>query len=160
MKVIQTRAGFSLMEVNMAIFVMAIGILSMMALFPLGLRESIQGKQDLQQSMFADYALNQIVAGLSQTNVTWTEWNDLSGKAGKKNIFPTTIQNKLQLPGAWTVGGTVMQDRHYQINCSRVSARVMGIGVQSTDTDLQSYNSYSNNVMYYAEAMFQGDPSK
>ena len=142
----------------MAIFIMAIGILSMMALFPLGLRESIQGKQDLQQSMFADYALNQIVAGLSQTNLTWTEWNALNGTVGNQGIFPAKL--KLDLPGLWTVAGTQMADKHYQINCSRVSARVMGIGVQSTDTDLQSYNSYSNNMMYYAEVMFQGDPTK
>ena len=56
------RTGFSLIEVNMAIFVMAIGVLSIVALFPLGLRESFQGNADLKQSATADYYLNQVVA--------------------------------------------------------------------------------------------------
>ena len=41
------HSGFSLIEVNMAVFVLAIGVLSMAALYPLGLRESIQSQADL-----------------------------------------------------------------------------------------------------------------
>ena len=78
MNAAQHRAGFSLMEVNMAVFVMAIGILGMVALFPLGLREGVQARADLKQSMFADHALNQLVAILSQTNMTWQIWEDLA----------------------------------------------------------------------------------
>lgn len=154
-------AGFSLMEINMAVFVMAVGILSLVALFPLGLRESIQGKQDLQQSMFADYALNQVVAALSQTNLTWNEWLDVDGLAGGKGDFPSSIRDKLELPGAWTVSGSQMQPRHYRIMCRLVdgaSDRIMGVGVRSTDTDLSRWELYTNNVMYYAEVMFQGVP--
>ena len=61
-KQIENRAGFSLMEVNMAVFVLSVGILSMIVLYPLGLRESLQGQADIKQSMFADYILNQAVA--------------------------------------------------------------------------------------------------
>lgn len=69
--------GFSLIEVNIAIFVMAVGVLGMVALYPLGLRESAQGQADLKQSMFADYLLNQVVALASQTNITWSEWSNI-----------------------------------------------------------------------------------
>ena len=66
------RSGFSLIEVNMAVFVLAIGVLSMAILFPLGLRESMQSQADLKQSMFADYLLNVAVAAASSPQVTWT----------------------------------------------------------------------------------------
>lgn len=165
-------AGFSLMEINMAVFVMAVGILSLVALFPLGLRESIQGKQDLQQSMFADYALNQVVAALSQTNLTWSEWLAVDGLEGNWEDFPNAIRKKVKLDkqelkddaifkGDWTVSGSQMQPRHYRIMCRLVdgaSDRIMGVGVRSTDTDLSRWELYTNNVMYYAEVMFQGVP--
>ena len=53
-----SRHGFSLIEVNLAVFVMAVGILALMGLFPTGLRESMQSRADLKQTMFADYALS------------------------------------------------------------------------------------------------------
>ncbi len=173
------RAGFSLMEVNMAVFVMAVGIMSLVGLFPLGLRESYQGRADLQQSMFADYALNQLVAALSQTNVYWSEWLDmdytaypfsvtpLGKKARGKTPLPShgnfDIQNQLDLPGAWTVAGKAMDAKHYRIFFDLVegaSDRVMGIAVRSTDVEVPAYENYTNNVLYYAEVMFQGDPTK
>lgn len=145
----------------MAVFVMAVGILSLIALFPLGLRESIQGKQDLQQSMFADFALNQVVAALSQTNLTWNDWLNVDGLIGGRDAFPSAVRDKLELPGAWTVGGSLMKPQHYRLFCNLVdgaSDRVMGIGVRSTDVDLTKYELYTNNVLYYAEVMFQGIP--
>jgi type II secretory pathway component PulJ len=173
-----SSAGFSLMEVNMAVFVMAVGILSLVALFPLGLRESIQGKQDLQQSMFADYALNQLVGALSQTNVTWTDWVALDHtaypaaitigtesrpKANLPSANGANVQSMLDLPGNWTVSGKPMQNQHYRILFDLkgdVSSRILGIGVRSTDMDLSKYELYTNNVLYYAEVMFQGDPTR
>ena len=69
------KSGFSLIEVNMAIFVMATGVLAIAALYPLGLRESIESQADFKQVMFADYVLNVAVAAASNPNVSWTEWS-------------------------------------------------------------------------------------
>ena len=51
------KAGFSLIEVNMAIFVLAGGALALMALFPLGLRESLASRQEMRLSAFAERIL-------------------------------------------------------------------------------------------------------
>ena len=191
------RDGFSLMEINMAVFVMAVGIMSLVGLFPLGLRESYQGRADLQQSMFADYALNQLVALLSQTNLTWSEWKEIGdpnnsgigtvypegftpprGQTKLRTILktlPVCVKGKLVLPGLqsadnppkvceWKVaGGKKMNFDHYRIFFNLVesaSDRMMGIAVRSTDIDAPAYENYTNNVLYYAEVMFQGDPLK
>lgn len=48
------RAGFSLIEVNMAIFVLAGGALALLALFPLGLNESTEANSEMRVAAFAD----------------------------------------------------------------------------------------------------------
>ena len=180
------KAGFSLMEINMAVFVMALGILGIVALFPLGLREAVQGRADLKQSMFADHTLNQLVAMLSSTEMEWDDWIDLDhtawpsttegltqGERGwSKADLPSFITEKLDLRGEWKNGDIQLKDSQYRVffqliggptenqavGNSRVrpSSRVMGIGVRSTEKDARDYKSYTNNVLYYAEVMFQG----
>lgn len=158
----------------MAIFVMAIGILGLVALFPLGLRESYQGKADLQQSMFADYALNQLVGALSQTNITWTEWCNLDNKSYPQSVdsrsvasLPSEVKRVLDLPGDWTVGDQQMQAKDYCVFFDLVSAtedrpsqRLLGIGVRSTDVKVNNWKDYTNNPVYYAEVLFQGNPTQ
>lgn len=51
------KAGFSLIEVNMAIFVLAGGALALMALFPLGLRDSLASRHEMRLSAFAERLL-------------------------------------------------------------------------------------------------------
>lgn len=169
MRTKQQRVGFSLMEVNMAVFILAIGILSVAALFPLGLRESAQGQADLKQAMLADYLLNQAVAAASRSDVKWSrewcEWaqqnrppqdGSLTLHAGVNNL-PPFVRDYMKAPN-WN-GAT--DNKQFRISCCVVpgfSDRLMGIMVVSTDmASLDNYNQYSNNPVYYAEAMFQGD---
>ena len=181
------NAGFSLMEVNTAVFVMAIGILDMVALFPLGLREGVQARADLKQAMFADHALNQIVAVLSQTNMTWTVWKNLDGFKGDGNalqgklagiasLMPKQISGGVvnlgtTIPGNWTVGvgGTALANDHFHIMCATPadtpSARILGITVRSADTDEKRSSNEregwdTRHAPYYAEVLFNGDPTK
>jgi len=160
------KSGFSLIEVNMAVFVMAIGILSMVALYPLGLRESSQGRADLKQAVFADYLLNQAVAAASLTNFPWTQWKKVP-RGGNQNTLeledslPDFMRNRMHLSD---MNPPLKEDEKYAIACCLVpgcSDKVMGIMVQSTElTTVTKYNEYSNNPVYYAEVMFQGDPNK
>jgi hypothetical protein len=52
------RAGFSLIEVNMAIFVLAGGALALLGLFPLGLRESVAARNEMKMATFAERVIN------------------------------------------------------------------------------------------------------
>ena len=68
------RAAFTLMEVNLAIFIMAVGVLAMTSLYPLGFRESEQSRDDVQAAVTADEVLGQLTAVLSSRNITWQKW--------------------------------------------------------------------------------------
>ena len=76
------RLGFTLMEVNLAVFIMAVAVLGMVALYPLGFRESQQSRDDVVEAVLAEGILNPIVATLSSTNLTWSAWQSVLGSGG------------------------------------------------------------------------------
>ena len=75
------RAAFTLMEVNLAIFIMAVGVLAMTSLYPLGFRESQQARDDVRAAVVADDVLGQLTAALSSRNITWERWKNAVGNA-------------------------------------------------------------------------------
>ena len=68
------RRGFTLLEVNLAIFIMATGVLVMCGLYSLGFRENRQSVEDVASAAFADAYLGPLVQGLSATNMEWSTW--------------------------------------------------------------------------------------
>jgi Tfp pilus assembly protein PilV len=181
------RSGFSLIEVNMAVFVLAIGVLSMAVLYPLGLRESIQSQADLKQSMFADYILNVAVSAACSTNLNWTEWSSWAGtynmvgsdagQVRELNIsdsvpkFVLTAVNAAvnQYNGSQLSGFQHTINQTFAIYCVMAqgpSARVMGIMVRSLDVDTSKMSTrekvkrLESQPSYYAEARFMGFPDK
>ena len=79
------RRGFTLLEVNLAIFIMATGTLAMCALYALGFRESSQSVEDVAAAAFADAYLGPLVQGLSATNMTWDAWLQIGETPAKSN---------------------------------------------------------------------------
>lgn len=73
------KLGFTLMEVNLAVFIMAVGVLAMVGLYPLGFRESQQSEDDVASAVLADAVLNPLVQALSSP---YMEWNDFKGVCG------------------------------------------------------------------------------
>jgi hypothetical protein len=71
------RKAFTLMEVNLAIMVMAGGILSIVGLYSLGYRESRQSRDDVASAAYADAVFSPIVAALSATNLKWSAFKDI-----------------------------------------------------------------------------------
>ena len=58
------QRAFTLIEVNLAIFIMAGGVLAMISLYSLGFRESRQSREDVAASAIADEVLNPLVVAL------------------------------------------------------------------------------------------------
>lgn len=69
------RSGFSLIEVNMAIFVLAGGALALLGLFPLGLRYSLSARNEMRVTAFAERFLG--AARIAATLPGVTEVADL-----------------------------------------------------------------------------------
>ncbi len=71
------------MEVNLAIFIMAVAVLGMVALYPLGFRESQHSRDDIVEAAVADGILNPLAAALSVcgSNMTWQAWKDIVGNS-------------------------------------------------------------------------------
>lgn len=71
------RKAFTLLEVNLAIMVMAVGILSIVGLYSLGFRENRQSSEDVASAAYADAVLSPLVMAISSTNVTWNDFKDM-----------------------------------------------------------------------------------
>jgi Tfp pilus assembly protein PilV len=71
------KAGFSLVEVCLAVLVVGLGLLSIFSLFPTGLAASEAATADTEMGLFAE----QVLLGLQAqaTEVSWDNW--------KKNAF-------------------------------------------------------------------------
>ena len=65
------------MEVNLAMFVMAVGTLGLVALYSFGYRENQQSQEDVESVAVAQKNVNAMVAALSSTNMTWTQWKSI-----------------------------------------------------------------------------------
>ena len=72
----ETERGFSLVEVNLAIFVVAIGLLALFSLFPVGLKQGAEGHEETQMSMFASYVLDGMRA--NAMGVAAADWGSIT----------------------------------------------------------------------------------
>lgn len=67
------RSGFSLMEVSFALLIAAVGLLALLSLFPVGLRQGQQASSDTTQAAFAEMVLNAMQAN-ANTITNWNQW--------------------------------------------------------------------------------------
>ena len=68
------KKAFTLMEINLAILIMAAGILSMISLYSLGFRQSSQSREDVAGTAFADAVISPIVMACSDTSLKWSQF--------------------------------------------------------------------------------------
>ena len=71
------KRAFTLIEVNLAMAILAGAVLSLVGLYALGFRENKQGREDVAATAMADTVLSPLVMALSATNVTWTSFSAL-----------------------------------------------------------------------------------
>ena len=100
------KRAFTLIEVNLAIFIMAGGVLAMISLYSLGFRESRQSREDVASAAMADLILNPLVVALSSRDLKWSEWQRLpfkdvnsgvssgDGSSAQIQVIPNTGNDK------------------------------------------------------------------
>ncbi len=84
------KGGFSLVEVSLAVMVVALGLTVLFGLFPSAIREGELAFTDTQAAFFGDFVLSGMHA--NAPGITWSEWNG----GGFNNAIMSGI----------TVGGT------------------------------------------------------
>lgn len=71
------KKAFTLMEVTLAISVMAVGVLALASLYSFGFRENRQSAEDVAGVAFAQAVIARLTTALSATNLTWESFNSL-----------------------------------------------------------------------------------
>jgi len=94
------KRAFTLLEVNLAIFIMATGMLGMCALYSFGLRENRQSVEDVAAAAFSDAYLGPLVQGLSATNMAWSTWRQI-GDAPSSTEVAARVADGLWPPNGW-----------------------------------------------------------
>ncbi len=72
------RAGFTLIEVSLAVLVLGLGLMVAFGLFPAGVRQNEESTADTRAALFADYVLNGMQANAA-TVTNWSEWDAEKG---------------------------------------------------------------------------------
>ena len=70
------RKGFTLMEVTLAMMIMAGGILSIVSLYSYGYRENRQSREDVASAAYADAVLSPLIMACSATNLKWSVFRE------------------------------------------------------------------------------------
>ncbi len=88
-----TAKGFSLIEVNLAIFVVALGLLTMFSLFPAGLKQVETAQSSTQEAMFAEHVFSTLrSAAMTLTVAQWINMNDIQ-RFVVADVGPRTVQH-------------------------------------------------------------------
>jgi len=144
------KSGFSLVEVNLAIFVVAIGLLTLFTLFPAGLKEGEAGHADTQTSLFADYVLTTLRT--EALAVISDDWESLPVQ------FPSGIKEK-KLDAIEFPTGSGQYVRYYlEIVDSgdNYQVRLWVAGGRYGTNLIRTFKESSK--MYYTELFFSGMP--
>lgn len=71
------RKAFTLIEVNLAMLIMATGILTIVGLYAFGYRESRQSREDVAATALADTIVSQVVSVLGSSDLKWSVFKDI-----------------------------------------------------------------------------------
>lgn len=146
------REGFSLVEVNLALLVVGIGLISLLGLFPIGLRQGNMAISDTAQAAFADLALSRLHAN-ALTITNWTRWSsDDNFTADMLKDTGLEVGGEKKLSNYLVPDGTIRY-RLQIANCRGTDPTLKYAWIQVSD---RSQGSLTNNPIYYTEFLFRG----
>jgi prepilin-type N-terminal cleavage/methylation domain-containing protein len=94
-----SRAGFSLVEVSIAIGIFAFVVVGIFSMFPLGMRQQVSSAQEVLGVQTAQHVMSSIAAAPSLSNVSL-----VVGRSGATNVVFSNV-NLLTAPVVLGVGG-------------------------------------------------------
>jgi hypothetical protein len=98
------RAGFSLVEVALAVLVVGIGLLGVFSLFPAGLRSSESDTEDTRRGLFIDTVFNGMRANAAniQDRVKWNDGEFENVATKGLPVIPTAVPESIRFPDPGT----------------------------------------------------------
>ncbi len=157
MKQHDQKKSFSLIEVNLAILLIAVGLLSLFSLFPLGLKESERGLADTQEAMFADTVLS-VLEGNSMNMTNWADWASL-------DKFKSKVKEDAPTPAYYDFEGTNLVPVHFPTDTRYWIRYKLAIKNASSDGRRKSaqlhvmhgrHGDFGLATTYYTEFIYMG----
>ena len=178
------RRGFTLIEINLAILIMATGILSIVGLYAFGYRENRQSREDVAATALADSVISPLVMAISATNLKWSVFRngfnfpDDSGwaayfnnngvvtqdpEAKAESVFSQTMA---KMSGA--AAGSLNCDTAFPKSAVSAAGMSCGLVVQhEIDSTIVRIAFRATKLpgallsmpLFYTEVRFQGDPN-
>jgi hypothetical protein len=155
------RAGFSLIEITLAILLIGLGVTTLFALFPMGLKQSDDAMADTHVALFTDKVFSGIRAHAS-TITNWADWSDLN-RFRALAVSPVEIKDSSNMVHTLHGDNSVRKIEHaialnthilYQLDATAVTDKPylrsatllchVGIGDETYDADkaLWSYTEF------------------
>ncbi len=85
------QQGFTLLEVLISMFVLTVGLVSMLGVFATAMAATQTAQQDMIAKQLAQQAMETIYTARETANITWDQIQNVGG-AGSPGIFRTGLQ--------------------------------------------------------------------
>ena len=102
---LKQQQGFTLMEVLVSMFVLTIGLVSMLGVFATAMASTQSAQQDMIAKQMAQQAMETIFTARETANLTWDQIQNVGG-AGSPGIFRTGLQS-IKQPGTDGIYGSI-----------------------------------------------------
>lgn len=173
------KRAFTLIEVNLAMLIMAGGILSIVGLYSFGFRENRQSREDVASAAFADAVVSPLVMAISATNLRWSAFRniasypdangwgyyiDTDGQVSKELDAESVFSKAMSAYSGASAGGTAVRFGYPTeaqtgaglsgalVVLHETDSPVVRIGFRATKTKGQ----LMAMPLYYTEVRFQG----
>ncbi len=152
------RSGFSLIEVTLALLVVGVGLVALLGLFPIGLRESGLATADTSQSIFANGVLNAIHANASEiTNSTsWLDPSATDFTAGISTVGISGITANMGLQLIDPANGIPGNIIRYKLDIGFVDGYA-NIRYAAIRVSENRFSNIDRNPVYYTEFRYEGE---
>ena len=181
------KKAFTLIEVNLAMLIMAGGILSIVGLYSFGFRESRQSREDIAMTAIADSVVSPLVMAISATNMKWSVFRlkrNFPDEYGWRKYFnqstglvtdnpETEAENVFNQTMSWLSGGADSGSLKPEVKTTFPSEALGSLGmkcalvvqheedsavVKISFRATRQANELLSMPLFYTEARFQGRP--